>query len=357
MKINLGVIIPGIILQFTAAIANSDIQSETVFSAVGSGTIDRSAGPVTDRIEINALQDSSRASLRIGQSTSESDSDVGRFSTFALTASAPLNKSDDKTDLATLDSLSNAFTLSFKYTQLTVPDKRNPQLDVEENAKLFDSICASMRENFKSRTGANDEAAEKRTCDTANVKQDAPDRLLEFKRLFWDPNGFRWLWGMEGTVGYENFDYKDPNTFESKDENKVPWAGKMFGGLFLNRWNALLTFGGEYQNSYKDAAKQTICPAGGGSGPVVCQTDSFGEPDDDDRKLLFLEARKTILGAGVSLKVTRDFDQDTTGVDVPVYLIRNPKGGLAGGVRGGWRSDTDDLEFGVFVGSSFKLFD
>jgi len=38
---------------------------------------------------------------------------------------------------------------------------------------------------------------------------------------------------------------------------------------------------------------------------------------------------------------------------LPVYLWGTSDGNLNGGFRAGWRDDTDDFTFSIFVGSNF----
>jgi hypothetical protein len=53
--------------------------------------------------------------------------------------------------------------------------------------------------------------------------------------------------------------------------------------------------------------------------------------------------------------MTFDFKSDVFGIDVPLFLVRNKEKQLSGGIRLGWRDDTDAFSAGVFVGKAFKL--
>ena len=52
--------------------------------------------------------------------------------------------------------------------------------------------------------------------------------------------------------------------------------------------------------------------------------------------------------------IAHDLRRGVTGVDLPVWLVRNPAGGLAGGVRFGYRTDARQMTAALFV-SEFKL--
>jgi len=44
-----------------------------------------------------------------------------------------------------------------------------------------------------------------------------------------------------------------------------------------------------------------------------------------------------------------------TAVLIPVYFLKDAKGTPIGGVRGGWRSDTNAVTISLFVGAAFGL--
>ena len=54
------------------------------------------------------------------------------------------------------------------------------------------------------------------------------------------------------------------------------------------------------------------------------------------------------------LTVSHDVRRGVTGIDLPVWVVRNAAGGLAGGIRFGYRTDARQLTASLFV-SEFKL--
>ncbi|MGH8239324.1 MAG: hypothetical protein ACREXP_20215, partial [Steroidobacteraceae bacterium] len=73
-----------------------------------------------------------------------------------------------------------------------------------------------------------------------------------------------------------------------------------------------------------------------------------------------LEFRWGTNNFGVAPIVIRDFDEKVTGVELPLFLVHDEPsegqaGPLTGGVKLGWRSDTDDITVGLFIGASLAL--
>lgn len=193
-----------------------------------------------------------------------------------------------------------------------------------------------------------------------DVQTYAEEYYDEFESLFFDQQRNRYLWGLSGRIGYENFEFLEENSTDKSDKSKTPWSISGHFGLFPASSLTLITVGLEYQNAFKNADERTICAAPDANGLQQCQTAPFGEPVDNDKFLLSLEGRRIFQNLpykpAASLKLTYDFEDDTFGADLPIYLLRDAKSNLNGGVRFGWRDDTDDLIVGVFVGSTFSLF-
>ncbi len=117
----------------------------------------------------------------------------------------------------------------------------------------------------------------------------------------------------------------------------------------------MFTLGFEFQQAFKAADTKTFCPA---ASPAVteCATGAAGGPADKEKELAYLAWRSTLGGYAFSIKFTHDLKNDDTGIDLPIYLVRNADGLLNAGIRFGW-TDTDALAVGVFAGSGFKLFE
>ncbi|MEO6194972.1 MAG: hypothetical protein ABIS20_18305 [Thermoanaerobaculia bacterium] len=316
------------------------------------------AGPVTsDRAveadvnkatgEINAATDSSNSIIKYTRQVSGLNR--GKFSTLTVTASAPLDDSSDRTELVSLDGLTNAFTMGVKYTWFNLTGVTNP-LDDADAEKKSDEICDQLTAAYQEKTAKKDVP----TCDTATVQEYLPAKYKEFKNLFFSPDGWTFSGGFEPKVGYKKFEFLDSLNLAKLSDAKTPWSVQAFLGFKPRRLQTLITLGGSYQKGFKDADKGTLCPVSSGTGPVTCKTGAIGRPVSDDAELVYLEVRHRLGPAGASLKFTYDFKQDLTGVDLPIAFVKDGDGNLRGGIRAGW-TRTGHWQAGIFVGSGFSL--
>ncbi len=65
--------------------------------------------------------------------------------------------------------------------------------------------------------------------------------------------------------------------------------------------------------------------------------------------------RKLVGDVAISPKVQWDIEKKVGAVLVPVYFLKDSSGGLIGGLRGSWRSDTNAVVISLFVGGAFAL--
>ena len=322
----------------------------TVFDLAGAGSVEGVVEAPGDVLEINALQGSSRVSFKIAKQASRGGG-IKTLDVWSLTLSAPLNKSADKTDLATLDGLVNSSALAFKFSRLWAPGA-NPAAEVD--TPLFHTICAEIE------AAAEEKGAGEVECDTGNAKAYLSEkRYLDFRSLFWVAD-HKYSLGGEARIGYEEFSFFDADSLAEEKDEKAPTSFKVFGGINPRGSLVLLSLGWEHQRGYKAAKTETVCPPSEepDAGFLTCKTGALGPPLDDDKDLVFLETR-ALLGKkpiGVTLRATYDLEDDVLGLELPIFLARDDEGNLRGGVRLGWRDDTEDLSVGVFVGSAFSLF-
>lgn len=162
--------------------------------------------------------------------------------------------------------------------------------------------------------------------------------------------------GLSASVGYLDFDFKNPSTLKSESTNETPWgAGVFFGGYTGNRKN-LFRMGYDYVRGHKAASDSIVCRVPDSAMPPQCQSGKFAGPSDDDGDVGFAEIRRTLGGKffqAFTVKYSYDFDAKKSEVDVPLYLFKNKKGDLNGGVRVDW-NEKDDFGIGVFVGTAFS---
>lgn len=171
------------------------------------------------------------------------------------------------------------------------------------------------------------------------------------------------VWNIGGLarVGYSTFKYLDPSSLAKKSGDRTPTTiGGYAGFRPPGETPIFLLAKYEYQHAWKDADSKVLCPQST-TFPVACVNGPIGSPVENRKRLLSLPARYTNPLFDVAPTLTYDRVTRVKGVDFPVYLI---KGGadekntlpFNAGVRIGWRSDTKDTSFGVFVGTPFSLF-
>jgi hypothetical protein len=327
---------------------SSDAGDATLFlNMMGPGTLDSPVGGIGNAVEVTASNDSGNATVKLSRSLSTPQN--SSFSTFTLTASAPIDKSSDRTDLATLDGLRNAFTLGTKLTWFRMSGRRNFAGD-QKLVDKRDEICGELQRALKLPADTEPD------CGIDLVKKNLPNRYVEYRQLLIDPDGWLVSYGVEPKVGYKKFTFLDGTTLSKMSDSKEPWSVEAFIGFAPSKSQTLITIGGNYQSGFKDADSGILCPPLSGSGPIACKTGPVGKPVSDDAELLYVEIRHQFGWAGISLRATHDFKESLTGVDLPIIFIKGPDGGLTGGVRVGWNS-TSHWQAGIFVGKAFSLFD
>lgn len=325
--------------------------SDLFFTGVDNSVMDAAIGSSRSAFEINAMKDSSTALLRIGRDVSKSlTPKIAEYSSWSITFSVPVNKNSDSTDLATLDGLANSFKLSVKASNFLVSGKRRP---FDPKTKLppqrFIEICQLAGLDFA-----------KDGCESGEVyngleKKGKLEYYPEFKSFFWNSNAWKFVYGIEGAVGYENFEFISKQTFEKQDRDKTPWSASGFVGAVPPGYNAVLTIGGQFQDAYKATKTQTVCPVTTGTS-VICNSGALGEPDHQQKYILYIEGRTELLSLGINVRISHDFKRDDTGVDVPIYIFRDKKNSLNGGIRIGWIDKMHKTVLGLFIGGNYSLF-
>jgi hypothetical protein len=84
----------------------------------------------------------------------------------------------------------------------------------------------------------------------------------------------------------------------------------------------------------------------------------LGAPSEKHADIASIEWRYFFAGGRAALNpsLARDLKGYVTALDVPVYFLTRSSGGLSGGARVSWRSDTNnDLTIAVFIGTTLGL--
>lgn len=158
-----------------------------------------------------------------------------------------------------------------------------------------------------------------------------------------------------GTFSQPSFAYRDTGSLATRSIGHTAYAIEGGAGY---RWGSVALQGAvRWEQSYRARASQNVCtPASfGPSGTETCANMVLGAPYTSDRTVASVSGAWSIGGNGAArVTVSHDVRHGVTGVDLPVWVMTNPAGGLAGGVRFGYRTDSRQMTMALFV-SEFKL--
>lgn len=351
-----------------------------------SGPADRS-GKAATHVEVTAGTDDSSASLTIAlldQPASRLRDGDGiqdwRYDQLSLTVSTPFDGEDAAP--ATLDGLADGTKATLRWGRFQgstrfglaptaaaiVAEAKDICIDkaTDRHAIAIEALgpapSADARENVEARHREALTACDRPLNGSSGLVHDyLRDRYNEY--LVAQVPGALLDWGIEGSIGYHKFDYVDPATLAPLDEEKIQAATKLFFAYYPSPLATAIIGSVGYELGYDAQDKVTLCPPASGPAPVACTTAAAGPPDRDESLLLSLGLKHRfygrsgkLLNLAVSPLVTYDALDDVWGVDLPVYFFSDGKSGLNGGLRAGWRSDDKDVAFGIFIGSSFNIF-
>jgi hypothetical protein len=158
-----------------------------------------------------------------------------------------------------------------------------------------------------------------------------------------------------GMFSQPTFAYRDTVAFARRSIGHTAYAIEAGAGY---RW-AFVSLQGSvrWEQSYRARTRENICtPAPfGPPGTEQCEDMVLGAPYNHDRTVVSASSAWSIGGNGaMRLTVSQDLRHGVTGLDLPVWVMSNTAGGLAGGVRFGYRTDDRQLTIALFV-AEFKL--
>jgi hypothetical protein len=162
-------------------------------------------------------------------------------------------------------------------------------------------------------------------------------------------------YSVTATFSEPSFAYRDSLTLGRRSVDHAAYAIEVGDGY---RWSsAALHAAVRWEQSYRAQTAQNVCtPASFGPvGTTTCSSIVLGAPSSAVKTVASVSGAWSIGGNGaVRLTLSHDLQHGVTGIDMPVWVVRNAAGGLAGGVRFGYRTDARQLTASLFV-SEFKL--
>jgi hypothetical protein len=164
-----------------------------------------------------------------------------------------------------------------------------------------------------------------------------------------------------GSIGQKKFEFVDPTSLATDAKKHVSWSLGASFTLYPRDTPTAVSFSAKYERAYKAAESKILCPAPNGLTPVTCVNKPVGTPNLDKSYLLGATVRHRFwqgekLGVlAIAPSATYDTSNDIFGAELPVYFVPSKDGGLTGGLKLGYRSDTDNVSFGIFLGAAFGI--
>jgi hypothetical protein len=190
-------------------------------------------------------------------------------------------------------------------------------------------------------------------CTLSNLR--AKQRELRVSLVpAYDP-GTAALFGARYKFGRKDFDYLNSTTLSPESETHTNWSLAV-GTAVLTSGNWLLGAGYRREQRYSAGADPLqLCVPLTGTDAATCSEATLAAPILAKVNQVYGEVRKFFGPIAVSPRFSRDLTRDITGIEVPLYFLRNSDGGFTGGVRVGWRSDTKSYTVVAFVGQVLGL--
>lgn len=345
------------------ALSADDIAALSTRTVAGA-PLDRALQPDGSGFELSATSDTTSVAIKLARSRSNAGDEFGIYSTYGLTASAPLKTSGRFSDVGTLDGFIGGSRLRFQFSRY---QRRITEPDLH---LAYSALVETTKAACRARLGAAAKECAPDLISSQFIHDYAPEletALLAMARMTPGPNPrVDWsarAYGLELSVGYKKFNFLNAAPARKSEATRVPIGGKVFYSFLPDVRRNAVTGGLEYQRVFKDATAGALCPAAAAGSELLCLTGPIGGPKRDEKLLLSLDYRhKIVIGEtslipaiGISAMGTYDALNDEFGVDVPIYLVSDGKSGLTGGIRFGYTTSDKEFIAGVFVGTAFSL--
>jgi len=232
----------------------------------------------------------------------------------------------------------------------------NPKTDPEG----LERICQQFRALQK---GVKEEDVGPSTCtdrDFVAGPNVSATAAAKFKQLFLASVdvGQVWTYSLSVAGGRNTFKWVDRTALTDQSVIKTSRLTTLAIGHLTRRSDYFSISYGKGSKHKAGKAQQLCTPLATAPAASTCRQAALDPPTESDTEIVALQARRFFSGRfAVSPKVSRDIQSNKTQVDMPIYFLQNPKGGLVGGVNLRWSSDSKEIAATVFVGGALKLID
>jgi hypothetical protein len=198
--------------------------------------------------------------------------------------------------------------------------------------------------------------------DTAQLVNTYTDKGKAFADLFYDKSSYLTFYGLDASVGRDDYEYLDRTAFQLANIDRTNWEVGAYAGVI----NSDLTFSARarvvYGRHFESAEDGKACHTFTDTLEEQCLTGPDGLPIGKKEGLISIETRHLFAldktnRIALAPQFTYRFEDDSIGVEVPVYLAPGEGGKLTGGLKFAYNSGTEDeFGIGVFVGIPFSIF-
>lgn len=168
------------------------------------------------------------------------------------------------------------------------------------------------------------------------------------------------FYGIEGTAGVDSYSFLDSDAFEIIETNRTSWEVSGFYGFITPDGNHSFRAKAVYGKTWELPEETELCRTFVETMEEKCLMGAAGVPISDHTGVFSIESRHRldlIDGQQIAFapQATYRLDDDSFGVELPVYLTADDDGNLSGGIKLGYNSKDDDVAIGVFIGVPFNV--
>lgn len=183
------------------------------------------------------------------------------------------------------------------------------------------------------------------------------ERQIARQTLAINDAGFGWIvgtaFGGKVTVGRKEREFFDAEAKVDEDD-RIGFSAGVTGTFFLK--NGTAGFQLLQKRAFEEAKGVTLCTQIAEDSLLEeCQTKPRSRADTVDSLVGSIEWKIALTSLALVPQLQHDFDESIWAAQLPVYLVRNDESQLTGGLRFGWRSDTDDFSAAIFVAQPLKF--
>ena len=334
-------------------------------SVLQKGSLTSSFANENGGVEFDVSSEGSVATAKVFNSLSSKANDCKNPDYFesrnlSLSVSSPLGDGNTSRTLATLDGVSTGPSVTVEFGIGRTFDFTNPGEIVQKQREGIEIAHTMCLEKKRSQPAL--------TCKKPDINKDDPQSYIAshapsfYSKSLTSKAKTFWV-RSEATLGYDNLNYLDVSDLSSQNTDVFQYNLGLSATYVSFERNGALTGGIEYQSSFDEADEAIIClPNSDMTDPVNCASGRPEEPTRDTKWIGSLEYRYLLnefdiagRNLGFAPRLTYDFEDNTTGVSLPIFLSPKDSSDVSTGLNLGWRDDTDDLTVGIFIGGAFNL--